>query len=216
MDDPTPQLQRVQSPRDRDATRFVWVVVVAAAIFLAGLGIGSRLAPAPTPTPTATAPTAFVAAQVSHELLTAYLNRGTEGWGLCQLATEISCQPIAAAPAALFVRFEDLPLKVTTQDWIELSPITVPPGHYVLAGPMSMPILGPSVSLARVSPGGVGTLIGPDGQATFNGAVWADLGSLDPGRYVAVAGAYRLAQPAGSTTVTWTAWGLGLIVSSAP
>jgi hypothetical protein len=179
MDEPVPQLQRVQGPRDRHpATRLVWVVVVVAATFLAGLGLGSRLAPAPTPT--ATAPTAFVAAQVSHELWTAYLNRGTEGWGLCELATEISCQPIAAAPAALFVHFEDLPLKVSAQDWIVPSPITVPAGHYILASPMLRP-LGPYVTFAGVSPDGVGTLIGPAGQATLNEAVWARSRKPRPG-----------------------------------
>lgn len=151
---------------------------------------------------------------MSRALWTAYLNGATSGWALCSVAVEITCQRIPAAPDLLFRSFDTLPLRVSASDWAVLSPITVQPGRYILAGPMTL--LGPQVTLARVSESGAGTLIGPDDQTTWNRVLWVDLGGLGPGRYVAVVGAYELSggDSEGRLRAQLTHWAVGFVVQA--
>jgi hypothetical protein len=216
--EPPPQLERVQTGRgNRTLPRgLVWLGIVALA-FLVGLSLGMRMTPGPSPSPSSSVPPAVEGAQVSRALSNAFLNRGSPGWGLCLVAAEITCRPIAAAPDSLFARFGALPLAVSAQDWIVLSPITVPPGHYILAGP-TVALLEPQVTFASVTADGVGTFIGPVTQPTWNGTVWADLGELGQGRYVAVVTAYGLSSsdPQGRSTTQLLEWGLGFAVNGSP
>ncbi len=165
----SPQLQRVQSDRGQRSLGFA--IVVGALGFILGFGMGSRVAPGPSPT--GSAPSDFRAAYVSHELWTAYLNRGGQGWGICLIAAVPRCQSIAATPV-------DLPYPVSTVDWTRLSPTVVPGGHYVLASPLGLHE--PQVTLAAVSVEGTPTIIGPSDQQVWNTVWWADLGTLGSGR----------------------------------
>lgn len=218
MDEPVPRLQPGEPKGSGQRLPRIGgvIVLVVALAFLSGLGVGVRIARAPAPRASETALPAFQGVHVSRALWTAYLNVAKSGWALCSVGAEITCQALAAVPDPLFARFESLPLSVSLHDWVLLSPIAVPPGHYVLAGPMTL--LAPEVTFAQVSEGGVGTLVGPDDQATWNAVEWADLGSLDLGRYVAVVGAYDLSgsDSRGHTTAERIGWGLGFVVSALP
>lgn len=160
IDEPGPQLHRVQVRRDDPALPrgLAWAIAACALTFLVGLGLGTRLAPTLAPTPSASTLSALDGAQVSRALWTAYLNRGGEGWGLCLVAAEITCRLIAAVPHELLADFDRLPLTVSPQDWSAFSVNTVPAGHYVLAGPMTL--LEPHLTSASVTADGVGTLSG--------------------------------------------------------
>jgi hypothetical protein len=190
-------------------------VAVATIAFLFGLALGAHVAPAPSASPSP--PPAFAGAHVSRELWTAYLNgANNRGWALCAVATTITCQPAFAVPDVLFANFGALPLTVSATDWGQLAPLTVPPRHYILVGPMAM--VAPQVTLARVSPGGVGTIVGPAGQAVWNAVIWADLGTLEAGRYIAVVGAYQVSgsNPRAQTTASWVGWAIGFVVGTSP
>ena len=241
MDEPAPALERVRPRRGRGlppvAAATVAIVTVA---FLVGLALGGHVAPAPSPSPSPTPspspspPPAFAGAHLSRELETAYLNRANNGggpeppaqvsgWALCAVAASIACEAgISAVPDAVFADSQALPLVVSAKDWAQLSTLTVPSGHYILAGPATEssvgPLLAPQVTLARVSPAGVGTIIGPADQTVLNGVIWADLGSLEVGRYVAVVGAYQLSDgnPGAKTTASWVGWAIGFVVGTSP
>jgi hypothetical protein len=227
MDEPAPALERVRPRRGRGlppvAAATVAIVTVA---FLVGLALGGHVAPAPSPTPSPSPspPPAFAGAHLSRELWTAYLNRANNaGWALCAVAASITCEAgISPVPDAVFANSQALPLVVSARDWAQLSTTTVPPGHYILAGPATEssvgPLVAPQVTLARVSPAGVGTIIGPADQTVFNDVVWADLGSLEAGPYVAVVGAYQLSDgnPGAKTTASWVGWAIGFVVGTSP
>jgi hypothetical protein len=197
-------------------------VAIVTVAFLVGLALGGHVAPSPSPSPSP--PPAFAGAHLSRELWTAYLNGANNGgWSLCAVAASITCEPdISAVPEALFADFQALPLVVSARDWAQLSPLTVPAGHYILAGPATGssvgPLLAPWVTLARVSPAGVGTIVGPADQTVLNGVVWADLTTLEAGRYVAVVGAYQLSDgnPAATTATSWVGWAIGFVVGTSP
>jgi hypothetical protein len=215
MDDPAPALQRVKPSSGRGLPQAAAITVAIATIaFLVGLALGGHVTPGPSPSPSP--PPAFAGAHVSRELWTAYLNSASNrGWTLCAVAATITCEPgVSAVPDRLFTSFDALPLLVSTKDWDLLSPITAPLGHYVLAGPMTL--LAPEIAFARVSPAGVGTLVGPDGQTVWSGVVWADLGTLAAGRYVAVVGAYALSagNPEAQTTALRIGWAVGFAVGT--
>jgi hypothetical protein len=199
-------------------------VAIATFAFLVGLALGGHVAPAPSPSPTPSpspSPSpAFAGAHLSRELWTAYINGANNGaWALCAVAASITCEPgVSAVPDAAFADFQALPLVVSARDWAQLSTLIVPSGHYILAGPAAEssvgPLLAPWVTLARVSPAGVGTIVGPSDQTMWNGVVWADLGTLAAGRYVAVVGAYELSggNPEGRTTALRIGWAVAFAV----
>ncbi len=205
------------------------IVTVA---FLVGLALGGHVAlpPSLSPSPSATLspspspPPAFTGAHLSRELWTAYLNRANNaGWALCAVAASVTCEVgISPAPAAVFANSQALPLVVSPRDWSQLSTPTVPSGSYVLAGPATEssvgPLVAPQVTLARVSPAGVGTIIGPADQTVFNDVVLADFGSLVAGRYVAVVGAYQLSDgnPGAKTAASWVGWAICFVVGTPP
>lgn len=94
--------------------------------------------------------------------------------------------------------------------------LAVPPGHYVLVGPM--PLVGPQMTFAKVGPDGAGSLVGIDDQAVLEGLIYADLGTLAAGRYVGVVDAYEL-QAGGSDgqiNATPIGWAMGLVVGPSP
>ena len=239
MDEPAPALERVRPRRGRGlppvAAATVAIVTVA---FLVGLALGGHVAPVPSsspaPSPSPSPPPAFAGAHLSPGLWTAYLNRANNGggpeppaqvsgWALCAVAASITCEAgIFAVPDALFADSQALPLVVSAKDWALLSPLTVPSGHYVLAGPPTGssvgPLLAPQVTLARVSPAGAGTIIGPADQTVLNSVVWADLATLEAGRYVAVVGAYQLSDgnPGAKTAASWVGWAIGFVVGTSP
>jgi hypothetical protein len=236
MDEPAPALERVRERRGRGLPPVAAATVAIVSVtFLIGLALGGHVAPAPSPSPSPSAtpsptpspspspPPAFAGAHLSPELWTAYLNRATGGWALCAVAATITCEVgISAVPYALFANSQSLPLVVSARDWAQLSTPTVPSGHYILAGPTTEssagPLVAPQVTLARISPAGVGTIIGPADQTVFNDVVWADLGSLEAGRYVAVVGAYQLSDgnPLAKTTASWVGWAIGFVVGTSP
>jgi hypothetical protein len=229
MDDPAPALQRVGPSSGRGLPAVAAATVaIATFAFLVGLALGGHVAPAPSPSPTPSpspSPSpAFAGAHLSRELWTAYLNGANNGgWALCAVAASITCEPgISAVPDAVFADFQALPLVVSARDWAQLSTLIVPSGHYILAGPAAEssvgPLLAPWVTLARVSPAGMGTIVGPADQTVLNDVVWADLGSLEAGRYVAVVGAYQLrdGNPGAKTAASWVGWAIGFVVGTSP
>lgn len=214
MDEPPPQLEQVgQAGRNhRDGYRLALALAVVAIAFGLGLGIGTRIAP-PGAVASPAAASAFVAADVSRDLWSAYLNRGGDGWALCRIASPIVCRSVAIVSSDRFASFEALPLVVTQKDWGELAPATVRAGRYVLAGPAidgGMLLIDADVTLGRVSADGTGTIVGGTAGTSLNSAIWADLGSLDAGRrYVIVVGAYRVA----GAVATWSGWAIGIVVA---
>lgn len=217
MDEPAPLLQRARPSKARGLPAVAAATVAIATLaFLFGLVLGGHVASGPSPSQSPSP--AFAGAHVSRELWTAYLNGASNrGWALCAVAATITCEPsVSAVPDRLFASFDALPLEVSTKDWDLLSPITAPPGHYVLAGRMTL--LAPEVAFARISPAGVGTLAGPDDQTVWNGVFWADLGTLAAGRYVAVVGAYALSTGTvrGQATASRVGWASGFVVGTQP
>ena len=191
-------------------------MIVVALAFLFGLALGAGAAPAHSPNASESPLPALQGAQVSRDLWTAYLNRGTEGWASASSRRRSRAKTSPPPRTRSLVSFDALPLTVTPSDWTVLSPITVPPGHYVLAGPMTL--LGPYVSFARVSDGGVGTLLGLAAQTTWNGVVWVDLGSVSAGRYAAVVALRpeRNRLHKGARRRDKIQWGLGVVASGSP
>jgi len=189
------------------------LALVAAVAFLVGLAVGGRASPPPTQLPTASPPPAFIGPRVSQELHLAYLDViGGQGWALCSTEPRITCRPAYGPPNVMFANFGALPETVSDADWALLSPVTVAPGRYFLAGPM--PLTGPQATLARVGPTGTGTIIGPDDQALVAGVLWSDLGNLSAGRYVEIVTADSLAGvPDGHVEATFVGFAIGLVVA---
>ncbi len=189
------------------------VILVAVVAFLFGVKVGASPAPTPSPVGSSTPVAAVQQGVVSRALWQAYLSMADSGWALCAVAEEISCQPIVAAPSDLFANFDALPFTSSERDWMVLSPISVAPGHYVLAAPVRM--LEPQVAFVRVSNAGTGTLIG-NVQARSNGILWADLGHLEAGRYLAVTSAVDVSQSdvEGRSIAQTFQWGSGFIVDT--
>jgi hypothetical protein len=213
MDERLPQLERVENAgRNRRGFRLAVALVGAAITFALGLGIGTRLAIPATVSSPSVAP-AFVAAEVSRDLWSAYLNRDGDGWSLCRIASPIVCRSVSMVASDHFTRFAALPLVVTEQDWAALAPARVTAGRYVLAGPAvegGLRLIGADVTLGRVAADGTGTIVGGTAGTPLNSALWADLGSLDPGRrYVIMVGGYRVA----GAVATWNGWAIGIVVA---
>ncbi|MEO8652932.1 MAG: hypothetical protein ABI409_02285 [Ramlibacter sp.] len=187
---------------------------VAMVAFLAGLSLGGApKAEAPnSPALASNSRTAPVqAGSVSRELWEAYLSGSSGSWALCAVAAEITCHPILAQPSARFSNFDALPFTTTTADWELLRPDTVAPAHYILAGPVL--VAEPQVVIAGVSADGVGTLLGAE-QTRWGGKVWADLGFLGAGRYLAETTGLALGDPdvEGRSTAQLTEWASAFVV----
>ena len=222
MDDPARRLQRVSiDGSDRPFRTLGLGLGVAAIAFLIGLGVGGRMpagsdaTPAAYPTPGDGTTLPAVSFEVSPELETAYTNRGTDGWGLCLIATAITCQPIVATPrAALSATFPD---RIQGQDWVALTPITVAAGRYVLAWPTYGDV-GPAASIAGVDEAGYSTYRSIPPQAVSDGVLWVDLGMLGRGRFVVSVVAYSLGNvdDQGRSVAQRDGWGLGIEVPSDP
>jgi hypothetical protein len=184
--DPTPELRRVDSDGGRRVASALAAAVALAVIgFLIGLGLGRQAGPGATLTPTPPEAAPFTSAAVSRELWTAYLNRNPggdveQGWGLCRLDAGPTCQGLAYLPRSLDL----LARRVSQADWDSLAPITVPPGHYLLAGP-AIGAIDSSAVLVELADDGTETLLGSAGQAVVEAVLWVDLGSLGSGRYAA-------------------------------
>ncbi len=149
---------------------------------------------------------------MSHELWTAYLNRGGDSWGLCRIDTEITCQSITAVGGPFFTAADQFPGRVTDAEWERLAPVTVRPGHYVLAGSASG--VAPQAVFEGVGDGGYPTYEGAT-QVVFNDVLWVDVGILGAGRYAMGVWDYAMGSPdaRGGATIQIEGWGLGVIVS---
>lgn len=163
-------------------------MAVAIIAFSVGFALGGR--DAANGGPGHSSPPAFVGASVSRELRTAYLNVIGGGWAVCSVAVTVTCQPELAIPNIEFTDFAELPLSVSANDWGVLTALTVPLGHYVLAGPMS--VVGPQAAMAKIATNGAGTLVGLGDQAVLDGVTYVDLGTLAAGRFVGVVRGYEL------------------------
>ena len=205
-----PPLERLTPRRSRRLPPIAAAIAVVAIIaFSVGFAFGGRNAARADPSPLS--PPAFAGASVSRELQTAYLNVLGGGWAVCSIAPTVTCQPELAIPSIEFPDFVTLPLTVSANDWGVLTAVNVPAGHYVLAGPM---FSSPGVSLTKVAPNGVGSLMELGDQAVLDGVTYVDLGTLTTGRYVGVVASYDL-QPgtsAGVINATLVGWAVGLVV----
>ena len=183
---------------------------IATATFLVGFALAGRLAPGPSPSPSPPPP--ITTAIVRTELRTAYANVNPADWVLCQLGVPVQCVPIDPAWRQELDGYGSKPLIGSGVGWEELAtsagPSPRPLGHYVLAGPMTL--VAPQAALATLDPTGEGTLVGVN-QTVIDGLLWADLGTLERGRYVAVVTGWSLeasastspaAGPSGSATPT--------------
>jgi hypothetical protein len=77
-----------------------------------------------------------------------------------------------------------------------------------------MTLVAPQATLAQIAPSGAGTVIGSNDQTVLNGVIWADLGTLQPGRYVDVVRAYELQAGSDANVLSATSigWALGFDV----
>ncbi len=218
MREPGVQLERVPTGKHLSVLARTLAVVVAVGLltFVAGFGLGSQSARSPLATegssPPASVPPAVVGGGISHELWTAYLNRGGDGWGLCKVSVEISCQPITAVPGPFFTSADPFPSRVTDTDWGRFAPVTVGPGHYVLAGPVTG--IAPQAVFEGVGDGGYPTYEGAT-EVVWNGVLWVDVGSLGRGRYAMGVWDYVIGSPdgRGGAAVQLAGWGMGMTVT---
>jgi hypothetical protein len=136
----------------------------------------------------------------------------SDGSRVRDTAPAVTCQPELAMPNIELPDFEELPVSVSANDWGVLTALTVPPGHYVLAGPMSL--VGPHVAMAAVAPNGTGTLIRLGDPAVLDSVTYVDLGTLATGRYVGVVRGYELQAGAseGLINATVIGWAVALVV----
>lgn len=212
MPESRPSLEHLTPTRGRGLPPVAAATAAIALVtFLFGFALGGRITPLASPNQSP--PPAVALPGVSTELRNAFLNvEGGQGWELCAIGAAIACQPAFAVPNLEFADFGALPLTISATDWGLLTPLAILPGHYVLAGPMTL--IAANVTLARIAASGTGTVIGLNDQTIVNGVIWADLGTLDAGRYVEVVRAYEL--QAGSTADVLSAasigWALGFDV----
>ena len=203
MHEPSVQLQRVQDPRRRWSLPRTLALVAGVGLltFLLGLSVGGGAPQTPTTpradaTPLVSAPPAITEAQVSRELWTAYLNRGDTDWGLCQIGVQITCQPITTVSGPFFTDADPFPGRVTDAQWAAFDPMTVGPGHYVLAGPARG--IAPQAIFEGVGDGGYPTYM-TGSQVVWNGALWLDVGTLGRGSTPRAPGTTRPTQAAPTT-----------------
>jgi hypothetical protein len=210
MRESRPSLERLTTRPGRGLPPVaVAISAVAIIAFSVGFAFGGRdvakLGPSPPP--------AFAGASVSRELRAAYLNAVGTGWAVCAIeAAAVTCQPELAIPNIEFTDFDALPLTVSANDWGDLTAQTVPPGHYVLAGPMIL--VGVEAAMARIATNGTGTLVGQGDQAVLDGVTYVDLGTLTAGRFVGVVRGLELEAGAseGLINATVSGWAVGLVV----
>jgi len=207
-----PSLERLTPRRGRGFPPVaVAISAVAIIAFSVGFAFGGRgaatIGPSPSPPP------ALAGASVSRELQTAYLNVIGGGWAVCSTAATVTCQPELAIPSVEFADFGTLPLTVSANDWGVLTALTVPPGHYVLAGRMSL--VAPQVAMAKIAANGAGTLVGLGDEAVLDGVTYVDLGTLSAGRFVGVVRGYDLqaGSSEGLINATLIGWAVGLVVA---
>jgi hypothetical protein len=208
MRDSRPSLERLTPRRGRGLPPVaVAIAAVAIIAFSIGFAFGGRGAAKPVPPP------ALAGASVSQQLRTAYLNVIGGGWAVCSIGGAVTCQPEIAIPSIEFPDFATLPLTVTANDWGVLTAANVPPGHYVLAGPMSI-FMSPDVTLMNVAPNGVGSLVGLGDHVVLDQVTYVDLGTLSAGRYAGVVAGYELkpGASAGVINATLIGWAVGLVV----
>jgi hypothetical protein len=186
------------------------MAAVALIAFSIGFAFGGRGAAKASPSPSP--PPAIVGASVSAELHTAYLNVVGGNWAICSIANAVTCQLTLAIPNIEFRDFDTLPMTVSATDWGDLSALAVPPGHYVLVGPM-LP-LDAEAAMAAIAANGDGTFVGPADQAVLDGVTYMDLGTLSAGRYVGVVRGLELQAGAsqGQIDATVIGWAVGLVV----
>jgi hypothetical protein len=211
MRESEPSLERLTPRRGRGLPPVaVTIAAVALIAFSIGFAFGGRGAAEAGSSPSP--PPAFAGASVSSELRTAYLNVVGGGWAVCSIANAVTCERELAIPNIEFQDFDTLLLTVSAKDWGVLRALTVPPGHYVLAGPM-LPV-GSEAAMATIAANGAGTFVGLRDQAVMDGVTYMDLGTLSAGRFVGVIGGYEL-QPgasAGVINATVIGWAVGLVV----
>ena len=211
MRESRPSLERLTPRRGRGLPPVAVAIAAVAIIALSvGFAFGSRnLAKVG---PSASPPPAFAGASISTELRTAYLNVVGGGWAVCSIEGVVTCQPELAIPNIELPDFQELPVSVSANDWGVFTAVTVPPGHYILAGPMFA--VGPQVAFATVAPNGTGTVIGQADQTVQDEVIYVDLGTLATGRYVGVVRGYGLQAGAsdGLINATVIGWAVGLIV----
>ncbi len=196
------------------------LIGAAVAIGLIGFALGASVGPGAIPAPSpsasleASGPAPITESAVSPELWSAYLSGADSGWALCTVATEISCVPVDAQPSLRFADFFALPFHTSTADWGLLNPITVQPAHYVVAGPITLIEL--QLLLAHVSDDGVATMLSASPQTRWNGVIWADLGDLSAGRYLAMAQGLRLGplDAERRSTATGAGYALAFVVAA--
>jgi hypothetical protein len=79
-------------------------------------------------------------------------------------------------------------------------------------------LVAPRMVVARISTSGSGTILKLNAETVANGVIWADLGTLKPGRYVAVVEAYELQAVSsdGEINAEPVGWALGLAIGPSP
>lgn len=216
-----PPLERVAGRGVGWSLRHIALLVVVAAIaFVIGFGVGAGspaapgATPAASPAPPATTAQPVVGFDVSPELQAAFHIRGTDGWGLCLVGAQITCQPINVTPGQALS--QTFPQQVTDQDWTALSPSTVAPGRYVLAAPMSE--VGGWAVLVGTNDAGYPRYQSIPPQAVNEGVLWVDLAAMGRGRYVVAVTAYLLSvsDSQGRSYAQRVTWGVGLSVAGSP
>jgi hypothetical protein len=211
MRESQPSLERLTPRRGRGLPPVaVTIAAVALIAFSIGFAFGGRGAAEASSSPSP--PPAIAGASVSSELRTAYLKVAGGGWAVCSIANAVTCELELAIPNIEFQDFDSLPLTVSANDWGDLTALRVPPGHYVLAGPM-LPV-GAQAALATIAANGAGTFVGPADQAVADGVTYMDLGSLSAGRFVGVIRGYELEAGGseGQINATVIGWAVGLVV----
>jgi len=213
MRESPPSLERLTPRRGRGLPPVAAATAVIATLtFLIGFGLAGRLmsqtGPGTSPSPAAP----LTGAAIGRELTAAYLGVEDQRWAVCSIRATTPCRPTNAASSRQLADFRAMPLTVTARDWAQLRSITLPPGHYVLAGPMAL--VAPRMVVARISTSGTGTILKLNAETVANGVIWADLGTLKPGRYVAVVEAYDLQAVSadGEINAEPFGWALGLAI----
>ena len=216
MRESPPSLERLRPRRGRGLPPVAAATAVIATLtFLIGFGLAGRLASQAGPVTSSTPAAPLTGADVGRELTAAYLSVEDQGWAVCTIRATTACQPTSAASSRQLPDFRAMPLTVTAMDWAQLRSITLPPGHYVLAG--SMALVAPRMVVARISASGTGAILKLNAETVANGVIWADLGTLKPGRYVAVVEAFELQAVSsdGEINAEPVGWALGLAIGPA-
>lgn len=123
-------------------------------------------------------------------LAAAYDRLASSGWAACTLEIEVRCRPLIVTVDVDLTDGRDAPVVLTDGAWTALDPTTIDRALMVLVVPLGgiSPLAGsdPTLRLVPVGdPSRSRTIDIP--SSTWQGAVWAALGTPPAGRYLVVA-----------------------------